>query len=309
MEARRKSVVVGKDEGLTVWSATDRVTLKVRSEHTAGEFALAECAIAPGGGPPPHVHLRADHMFYVLRGEVSFLVEEATFTAGPGNAIYVPRGTVHTFTNPSADELAHVLVWASSSNFESFMLEFGVPVKKSLGPPAVDGALARRLLAAADRHGIQLLPEHKPTIRLEAPPVPKALGVLGQRVTLKLIGRMTDERMCAALLDVTPGNGVPPHRHRREDEIFYVTSGALEFLVGGAWHVAPAGTTVFVPRGTFHGFRAMGNLPAQTLSIHTPAGFEHFFTEMGGLTIHGAEPSEPSAIAHMLEKHGMEVPV
>jgi hypothetical protein len=66
---------------------------------------------------------------------------------------------------------------------------------------------------------------------------------------------------------------------------------------------------VCVPRGTFHGFHAVGDEPAQVLSIHTPAGFEHFFTEMGGLTVRGVEPTEPEAIVRMLNKHGMEVPV
>ncbi|MGB7159189.1 MAG: cupin domain-containing protein [Tepidisphaeraceae bacterium] len=306
MSSPRKAVVVPQGEGFAVWSVGDRLTFKVRAEHTAGEFLLAEVEAPPGGGPPPHIHLREDEMFYVLEGQMTFVLEEATFTAGPGSAVFLPRGKVHTYGNHT-DRPARTLVWASPCNFESFMLEFGVPCAEFPTPPALDAHLFERLLRASDRHGLRILSEHKPTITLDAPPAPKPLAVLGQRVTLKLIGRNTDDRMCAALLDVAPGPGVPPHLHRREDETFYVVDGALEFLVGEERHVAPRGTTIYVPGGTFHGFRAIGDSAAQLLSIHTPAGFEHFFSEMGGLNVHGAEPSEPSAIVKILQKHGMEV--
>jgi quercetin dioxygenase-like cupin family protein len=304
----RKSVVVLPGEGYAVWSVGDRMTFKVRSEHTACDFVLLEMSVVPGGGPPPHVHLREDEMFYVLDGEVTFLRDEATFAAGPGSAVFMPRGTVHTFTNRT-DRPARALVWASPSNFEAFMMEFGVPCDASPTAPPFDGSMLERLLKAADRYGLEILLDHKPMAFL-APPMPaKPMPVLGQRVTLKLIGKHTRDRMCAALLDVAPGPGVLPHLHRREDELFYVTAGTLEFRIDGARHVCPTGTTLYVPRGTFHGFHAVGGAPAQVLSVHTPAGFEHFFTEMGGLTVCGVEPQEPAALVRMLNKHGMEVPV
>jgi quercetin dioxygenase-like cupin family protein len=189
------------------------------------------------------------------------------------------------------------------------MMEFGVPCADHAAPPPADSTLMQRLLKSAERYGLEIFPDHKPTTHLVVPPVPKALKVLGQDVTLKLIGKNTDQRMCAALLEVKPGPGVLAHLHRREDETFYVTAGTLQFLIDGERHAAPAGTTVYVPRGTFHGFHAVGGAPAQVLSIHTPSGFEHFFTEMGGLSVRGIEPSEPAALVNLLHRHGMEVPV
>ena len=304
---QRKFIVIPPGEGYAVWSAGDRMTFKIRAEHTAGDFVLFETEIMPGGGPPPHVHHREDEMFYVLDGQITFLREDATFTAGKGAAVFLPRGKVHTFTNKT-DKPARALVWASPSNFESFMMEFGVPCADSPTPPPSDPAMLERLLKACERYGLEILPNHKPMAFLGSPKPPKALAVLGQSVTLNIIGKQTNERLCAATLEVAPGPGVPPHLHRREDEIFYVTAGALEFRIDGVRHVCETGSTAYVPRGTFHGFHAVGDTPAQVVSLHTPAGFEHFFTEMGGLTIHGAEPTEPAAIGRMLEKHGMEMP-
>jgi hypothetical protein len=33
---------------------------------TDGKYALFEAVVAPGGGPPPHVHSRGEEGFYVL---------------------------------------------------------------------------------------------------------------------------------------------------------------------------------------------------------------------------------------------------
>jgi quercetin dioxygenase-like cupin family protein len=308
MSQIRKSVVVPPGEGFALWAIADRLTFKVRSEHTACDFVMMEMEVAPGGGPPPHLHRHEDEMFYVLEGEITFIREDGAFAAGPGTAVFLPRGKVHTFTNRTSDT-ARALVWAGPSNFDAFTMEFGVPCAASPTPPPFDEALIGRLMKACERYGLEIRMDHKPTKFLNVPPVPKALKVLGQHVTLKLIGRNTDDRMCAALLDVQPGPGVLPHLHRREDETFYVTDGALEFVIDGEHHAAPKGTTVYVPRGTFHGFRAVGDAPAKVLSIHTPAGFEHFFTEIGGMTVRGIEPSEPAALVQILHKHGMEVPV
>jgi mannose-6-phosphate isomerase-like protein (cupin superfamily) len=284
------------------------LTFKVRAHHTAGDFSLAEAEILPGGGPPPHVHHREDEMFYVLSGEITFIREETIFTAGAGTAVFMPRGKVHTFTNRT-DAPARALTWASPCNFESFMMEFAVPCADRPTPPPLDAVMMQRLSRACERYGLEMRLDHKPSAQLNVAPVPKALKVLGQDVTLKLIGRNTNDRMCAALIDVPSGPAVLPHMHRREDETFYVVSGAMRFAIDDVEHDAAPGTTVYVPRGTFHGFRAVGGRPAQVLSIHTPAGFEHFFTEMGGMTGRGMEPAGPASLIEMLDKHGMEIPV
>src|SRR5688572_13040871 len=50
---QRKVVVVPPGEGYAVWSVGDRMTFKIRSEHTDCDFVLFEADIMPGGGPPP----------------------------------------------------------------------------------------------------------------------------------------------------------------------------------------------------------------------------------------------------------------
>src|SRR5215213_6353003 len=153
MSNTRKAAVVAPGHGLSIWWVGDKLTFKVRSEHTACDFVMAELDVLPGGGPPPHMHV--DEMFYVLEGEIIFTRDETYFSAGPGTALFLPRGKVHTFTNRT-NAPAKALLWASPSNFEAVAMEFGIPCADSVTPPPPDAALMARLMKASERYGLHL---------------------------------------------------------------------------------------------------------------------------------------------------------
>ncbi len=67
-----------------------------------------------------------------------------------------------------------------------------------------------------------------------------------------------------------PHKGVPLHRHRIEDEAWYVIEGILRFQSGTREFDATAGTGVFLPRGTPHTFWNPGPVPARYLLIMGP---------------------------------------
>ena len=75
----------------------------------------------------------------------------------------------------------------------------------------------------------------------------------------------------------------PPHIHREHDEIFYILEGKFSFVIGHANQDASAGSLVWVPRGTRHGFNVQPG--SRALLVTIPAGLEGFFEELGkGLT-------------------------
>jgi mannose-6-phosphate isomerase-like protein (cupin superfamily) len=53
------------------------------------------------GGPPVHEHAHEDDSFFVLDGEVTFLVDGEEVVAGPGTFVLVPPRVPHTFANRS----------------------------------------------------------------------------------------------------------------------------------------------------------------------------------------------------------------
>ena len=63
-------------------------------------FNLSVITMAPGKhGPPPHIHEYEDDAFYVLDGELTFLLGEKEILAPAGTFVLVPPQVEHTFAN------------------------------------------------------------------------------------------------------------------------------------------------------------------------------------------------------------------
>lgn len=76
-----------------------------------------------------------------------------------------------------------------------------------------------------------------------------------------------------------PGYRTNWHRHPNAEETFFVLEGVLTVKVGDETHHLPAGSYIFIARGTPH---AQGNLtdkPTRFLTTVTPGGIEAFFKE------------------------------
>lgn len=68
--------------------------------------------------------------------------------------------------------------------------------------------------------------------------------------------------------------GVHPHVHEENDEIFFVLAGRVTFHVGGAEMEVGEGGFLRVPAGVAHGFRNPRDAPAGVLNVFIPGGFE-----------------------------------
>ncbi len=86
----------------------------------------------------------------------------------------------------------------------------------------------------------------------------RSLWVLGDLLIHKIPSRQTGRAY--ALFEVTtqPNGGPPPHVQHREDESFYVMEGEYEFLIGGQTLRVGAGSLIYVPKGTLHSHRGVG---------------------------------------------------
>jgi quercetin dioxygenase-like cupin family protein len=58
--------------------------------------------------------------------------------------------------------------------------------------------------------------------------------------------------------DMPPGDSIGVHKHLQEDEVVFVHRGEVEITLGDSLLRAAAGATVFIPRGTWIGFRVEG---------------------------------------------------
>jgi quercetin dioxygenase-like cupin family protein len=128
----------------------------------------------------------------------------------------------------------------------------------------------------------------------------------GGELTFKARGDQTGGSLTAFESSAAPGEGPPVHRHAREDEVIYVLEGQLRFKLDEKVLDAPAGSLVYIPRGTAHVWQNSGDDPARFLVFFTPAatGMEQFFERSAGL---GGDLSASEAFKRFAGDAGMEV--
>ena len=146
---------VAADTGPAFWGPGDRYTFLVTGAQSDGAYFILEAFVPPGGGPPPHIHHREHESFYLLEGTVCLTVAGETIRASKGDFAHIPRGTVHTFRN-EGETVARMLVVFSPAGMEKYMEEVFEPVgHRSDAPPPVTEALIARMVAAAEKHGVE----------------------------------------------------------------------------------------------------------------------------------------------------------
>jgi quercetin dioxygenase-like cupin family protein len=235
-----------------------RSTIHLRSEETGGAISAIENVVPAGWEGPPLHHHAFDEAFYVLDGELTFLLDDELATAGPGTAVFAPGGSVHTLANRSDAEARYLLLCTPAGFERRFDASPAGPIPETVvvGPPI--GGRAERALAP--------------------PAGPIDVVVRGEESTGR-IGLMVNRARAGF-----PG----PALHRHDfDELFYVAEGELTFQVGDERVTRRAGELAFVPGGTDHTFANLGEAEARTVLAVTPAGFERYFAriaaEMAGV--------------------------
>jgi quercetin dioxygenase-like cupin family protein len=79
----------------------EQITILATAAGNRGGVLEWELLLAPGGRvPSSHAHPRQEECFTVLDGRMRFRVGGRRITAGPGDTVLVPPGTVHHFANP-----------------------------------------------------------------------------------------------------------------------------------------------------------------------------------------------------------------
>jgi quercetin dioxygenase-like cupin family protein len=303
--------VTRSQERQAYWLVHEQLTPLVGAAETNGQYDVVETVAMPNGGPPPHLHRREDELFLVVEGTFQFIFNDQATTAGPGTAVFLPRDVVHTYNNVG-DTPGKLLVVASPSGFNKFIADAGCPCHRDRNKPEVGPAVFEKLQAACRQHWIEMKPDWAATRPLPVLPKRKELWVIGLHVKLLLTAEETNGRFSVAELSPDPGVFVPNHRHKAEDEMFYVTDGTVWFEVGGESVTATAGTFVYIPRGTLHGFRNIGHRRAKMLNVHTPGGFDKFF-EASGMPCEDIDAGPPNIavdfakFALICHNHGMEL--
>jgi mannose-6-phosphate isomerase-like protein (cupin superfamily) len=107
---------------------------------------------------------------------------------------------------------------------------------------------------------------------------------------------------------VRPGYVGPPlHLHTLEDEAMFVVSGSLLVQLGDDQCELPAGSFVWIPRGTPHAYANPSGVPTRVLSLAVPGGIEGLFAEQGRYLAHLRGAPDLAELGRMGARYGGRV--
>lgn len=141
----------------------------------------------------------------------------------------------------------------------------------------------------------------------------RAVWFNGGLVTFYALGEETGGAFTLFEEAVAPQDRALPHLHHEEDQGIYVLEGEHEFVCDGRAFAAPAGSFVYVPRGTTHSYENVGTEPGRLLILSTPAGgTERLFLKLGEPATEGsppspAEPLDLRAFRAIVQSHGSDI--
>jgi mannose-6-phosphate isomerase-like protein (cupin superfamily) len=144
-------VKAGKDRiGGTLHVFSAEVSVKISTHDSSGAYAVMEVCTPPNGGPPLHLHHREDEWWYILDGNIVIEVNGNTLSAGPGDTVFAPRGSRHTFQNIGTVPARTVLT-VVPGGFDMFFQEVSAAVPPGTAPdPAV-------ILPISQKYGLEFL--------------------------------------------------------------------------------------------------------------------------------------------------------
>ncbi len=134
------------EERLTFGDVT--IVVKASGDSTGGSMSVFE-EVPPLVDTPLHVHEHEDELFLPLEGEHVFQVGDAEHRAGPGSAVFAPRGVPHS-QRRVVPGVGRTLIVTTPGGFDGFFRELAAAERAgTLGPDAY--------AAASERYGITWL--------------------------------------------------------------------------------------------------------------------------------------------------------
>jgi quercetin dioxygenase-like cupin family protein len=152
-------MAVRRGEGEARWWFGALAEFKATAADTGGRMTIVEVTEHPGAEAPLHVHHRDDEGFWILEGDVTFEVGDATIEASAGDYVFGPRGIPHRFT--VGDRGWRMLFILVPGGMEDVIRATSEPApSRTLPPPPEQEPTPEeidRLQAVVREHGYELL--------------------------------------------------------------------------------------------------------------------------------------------------------
>ena len=158
MAQEQRGFVHAPEEGKAFWFLGALVIIMLTSEQTENAFALQISTQPPGSGPPPHLHHKQDETLHILEGTATITCGDQTWSASPGDYVFLPRGIVHTLKAGEATPLKLEIITSPGGplGFEHFIEEMGEPAQ-TMTLPSFEPPDIQKLVTLAAKYQIEFL--------------------------------------------------------------------------------------------------------------------------------------------------------
>ncbi|MCC2970711.1 cupin domain-containing protein [Massilia sp. IC2-476] len=144
-----QAVITRQGEGDALRILGTQTRFLCTAAQTGNQWSLMEVTLPKGSGAPPHAHPWGE-AYYVVSGEVGFLVGGERHLMRAGDFLYAPADTEHAFEGQS-DTPARVIIFDAPAHAETFFREVDAHVRNM--PADLD-----KMLAIGERHQVRFSP-------------------------------------------------------------------------------------------------------------------------------------------------------
>jgi mannose-6-phosphate isomerase-like protein (cupin superfamily) len=132
----------------------------------------------------------------------------------------------------------------------------------------------------------------------------RSIDLGGFQMSLKASEEDTAGAFSLLEADEPPNFGPPMHIHHNCAEAFYVVAGEYVIFIEEQEFRCPAGSFVYIPSNTRHGFR-VGTEPSRKLNVYVPGAMVDYFDKLGRAIADGN--ATPIVLDRIAAENGMEV--
>jgi len=134
----------------------DRYRILASREQTDGALAVAEVTVGPGNGAPPHIDHNEAIGWYILEGEMTFILEDGERTVAAGGWIYSAKSVLHTFQNRT-DKPVRAILLSIPAGLDDYFFEVGHELSENEDPTPPTEVDVAKAMTAAPKYGLEIL--------------------------------------------------------------------------------------------------------------------------------------------------------
>ena len=218
--------------------------------------ATVLATFAPGGMLPPHRH-PCSEVIILLEGSATVCVEGRRYSLCVCDAMHVPRGAIHSVSNPSATEHA---VFHTSFASETPSREAVVQEVKFEDRVTTDATVPETL------------------VRFRAAPVYELAPKTHFRDLFAK--RFGSSGICGGYGLFEPGSSLPCHFHEYDESITIITGEAVCLVAGSSYPLSDRGTAC-IPKARPHRFLNRSDQPMAMIWVYAGDEPERTLVEPG----------------------------